>query len=282
MMKRSHCQASALPIDLPERKIEEYYKTIALPPELRRALQEAVTAEFAGLQAEAAERERRLGRQRRQLEERRKKLLDAHLSGAVPVDLLKSEQDAIKLQLDQIEETVAAASTATVVVEANLETALSLAENCYETYRRASHQQRRELNQAMFERILVHQDIEIDGRLAQPFETLLDPQLLASVSRGRGSTSGESAAGNAKPRPWHSHGRGSKAELLVDLRVSGFLTSVTGDRSLVSRDMGHSPMHVEVPGRGVEDRRKAALHDGGCCRVRNLASSPPSTSRPLP
>ena len=41
-------------------------------------------------------------------------------------------------------------------------------------------------------------------------------------------------------------------------RVSGFTTYVTGDRSLMSRDIGHSRRGVEASGRGFEDRRRPA------------------------
>jgi len=55
---------------------------------------------------------------------------------------------------------------ATAVINANLETAMDLAERCWEAYRRATPQQRHEINQAMFERILVHEEGVLEAALA--------------------------------------------------------------------------------------------------------------------
>ncbi|MFW8744896.1 hypothetical protein [Mesorhizobium japonicum] len=56
----------------------------------------------------------------------------------------------------------------------------------------------------MFELIYVHGYVEIHGDLAEPFRTLLDPELLAIATEpaGEGKTD-EIARGITEPRPWH-------------------------------------------------------------------------------
>jgi hypothetical protein len=49
----------------------------------------------------------------------------------------------------------------------------------------------------------------------------------------------------------------------VPLEVSEFRTYVTPDKSLVSRDIGHSRCHVEASGHCVEDRRETAHRRAG-------------------
>ena len=181
-MKRTDCQQRAMPIDLIEHKITDYYRTVALPPELRQHLEATLTSELEAMTHEAAEAERRLLGQCRALEDKRRKLLEAHYAGAIPLDLLKQEQEQITAQLTTIKDKLALLNATTATLSANLQAALELAENCYEAYRRATPGQRRMINQAMFDRFYIHEDQDIDGQLAEPFKTLLDQTTLRYVA----------------------------------------------------------------------------------------------------
>ena len=59
------------------------------------------------------------------------------------------------------------------VVEANLRRAIEFASNWYLAFMAGSPKVRRQMNQAIFERINVHEDRQITSTLAEPFGTLL-------------------------------------------------------------------------------------------------------------
>jgi hypothetical protein len=93
------CQRQAMPLDLVEELIEDEYRTVALSPELRDNIEVLVQEDFEALQASAAGERRALDQQRITLAAQRQKLLDAHYAGAIPLDLLKVEQERIASQL---------------------------------------------------------------------------------------------------------------------------------------------------------------------------------------
>ncbi len=220
--KRTTCQMAAVPIRLVEHKILEHYKSIALPSELRESLQATLLRELEAITEDAATEAKQLAQQRHALDEKRRKLLQAHYAGAIPLDLLKTEQDTIAREIARIDERTLAMEASNEDLRVNLDAAMSLAENCHEAYRRATPHQRRMINQAVFDRIYVHDDAEIDGLLAEPFDTLLDAETLnlatstdrATPKSGQRETRSTPTGENRVQR----HGRGSKEPVLVELR----------------------------------------------------------------
>lgn len=84
-----------MPAQVVEELIEEEYRTIALSPELRDDIEQLVLEDFDTLQEAAAGERQQMEQQRIDLNAQRQKLLDAHYAGAIPLDLLKLEQDRI-------------------------------------------------------------------------------------------------------------------------------------------------------------------------------------------
>jgi len=88
----------------------------------------------------------------------RKKLLDAYYSGAVPMDLMRSEQDRIATALKAAEQRLANAAKVFDGVEVTLERAIGWACDLPRAYRAADEHGRRRLNQAVFKRLWVFDD----------------------------------------------------------------------------------------------------------------------------
>jgi site-specific DNA recombinase len=181
--KRTGCTQKALLISAIEERVEDLYADVELPPELREQIERFLRDELAASRA-AAEREHgALTIQRQRLTNERAKLLQAHYAGAVPVDLLKVEQDRIAAQLAHIEDRLQRASEAAETVEESLTLALDLLSDCHEAYRRASDSVRRLYNQAFFEQIFIS-DEGISAVLAEPFRTLIGPEVVHAVQTG--------------------------------------------------------------------------------------------------
>lgn len=121
--------------------------------------------------------ERRLGK----LKDERKTLLDAHYAGAVPLDLLKSEQDRIATTLEAVEGRLAEIAADFRKAETNLQRALTRVGDCEGAYREASGRMRRQFNLAFFKRLLIGDDYTVTGELAEPFDVLLGEDLRRAV-----------------------------------------------------------------------------------------------------
>lgn len=180
------CNWSAVRVLTVEQLVVEHYRTIQIPPErvaeIRAVLVEALSTRRE--EAEAAEQALTLRIQR--LMDERQKLLQLHYAEAIPVELLKHEQERITVELDQARRLLANVSLEFDAIEQNLTRALELASDCHAAYADADENTRRLFNQAFFERLLLHDDGEVTHDLAQPFRLLLDPRLpstLASAAR---------------------------------------------------------------------------------------------------
>ena len=165
-----------------EAAIEDYYDTLALGPETVPEIHDKLT-KVAKRKNAAVERRAKRDRKRViDLEQERRKLLQAHLAGAVPTDLLKEEQARITNELANAGAALANLEVHWETFSANLKIALGLATRFGEAYRLAKPAERRWINQAVLERVNIDLDGEITGvDLAQPFKLLLDRDLIGKM-----------------------------------------------------------------------------------------------------
>ena len=171
--KYTNCTFRAVLIETVERQVEALHADYRLDRDTAAALEHTLIVEFEAQRKESdQERERLLKRQQRLLAER-EKLLQAHYAEAIPLDLLREEQERIRVALGQINERLASAERAYGIVETTLVAVLALLEDSPGRYIAAGPQLRRQMNQAFFKRIYVDQTGELRGELAEPFSTLL-------------------------------------------------------------------------------------------------------------
>ena len=169
------CDMKAILIDVVEQQIEKIYDSYSLPPEIREQLESSLQEVVAAEQKKYTTELDGLTREKEKLEHKRKKLLEAHYSDAIPLDLLRSEQQKITKDLAVIEHEINMHQTTFNQIISNLTLALDLVEDCGSTYRIAPDQIKRMLNQAIFERFLVNDDGLVTAELAAPFDKILSP-----------------------------------------------------------------------------------------------------------
>jgi site-specific DNA recombinase len=146
---------------------------VELSQDLRLQTEQVILEQIAELRENAGtERQQLVTRQRRALDERAK-LLEAHYAGALPLDLLKSEQERLGSELNYIEERLGTLELKFDVVERNLKAALNFVGNIHAAYLQANPRIRRQINQALFERFLISDEGDIIGELRAPFDLLL-------------------------------------------------------------------------------------------------------------
>ena len=175
--KRNDCRQKAVLIDEVEARIEEHYGKIALDRDFRRKVEALLTEELKTARADSEVELSDLRRQREKLERQREKLMQAHYEGAIPLELLKLEQDRIATGLLEIGGKLDASNVQFDVVTRNLQTALDLTVDCALAYKTAPDHIKKQFNQAFFKRILVKADTSLGPELAPPFDLLFGPEL---------------------------------------------------------------------------------------------------------
>jgi site-specific DNA recombinase len=175
--------------------------------------------------------------------EEREKLLHAYYAGAVPVDLLRSEQDRLATETRQAERHLEAAETSFADIADTLAKALDLLADCQRAYLAAPGHLRRQWNQALFERLVVYDESIADAEVAEPFATLADPELPKRLA-------GEAVTGTDA-----SSGGGSNEELLIG--APGFEPGTSPTRTVRATRLRHAPKAVIISEQGAQSRAAA-------------------------
>jgi site-specific DNA recombinase len=169
--KRTDCTQKSILISTVEDRVAELYEFIALPEALRDDIESILQAEFESMAVSRQREADALNRRHQAVKRQQAQLLQAHYAGAVPLDLLKEEQDRLGRDQRAVETRLSALHGDLDQVQSNLKIALDLARDCGAAYRAAPDAVRRMFNQAFFTRIEVEDD-EISATLAEPFEML--------------------------------------------------------------------------------------------------------------
>lgn len=179
--KRTDCKQRAIRIEQAEAAIAAHYATVQLPAAEVERLRVYLGEELSKLRTDS-ERDRAVqARRMRQLQAERKKLLDAHYADAIPLDLLKSEQDRLTTEIANTEGRLTEIEGDFNAAETNLQRALTRAGDCEAAYREAQGNLRRQFNLAFFRRLLIGDDYTVTGELAEPFDMILGDDLRSAA-----------------------------------------------------------------------------------------------------
>ena len=181
------CTFKAVLIDEVEARVAELYQQIRLSSDDRREIERYLRMEFEHIQANRQQDIQRLTTRQQQLEDQRHKLLEAHYEGAIPLDLLKKEQDQLTSSILAIQRELDGYTADAALVEQHLTQALDLLEDCQRLYLAAPDRLKKLLNQVFFERILVNPAVDEDGCPIIP-PPALQTSLKAGRRRGAGGT----------------------------------------------------------------------------------------------
>ena len=121
---------------------------------IRRVLAENLDQERAEAEADRRVLQRRIQR----LKDERQKLLDGYYAGAIPVDLLKSEQERIGRGTADTEKALRKLSVKFDRVEEIITRAMAWVDSLHLAYLAADEQVRRLLNQSIFKRVFIGPD----------------------------------------------------------------------------------------------------------------------------
>ena len=162
------CSFKAVLIEVVEAQMQEVYRRLYVSEADRQEIERYLLAELARIEGEKDRSVRSLTVRRTNLEDERRRLLQAHYGGTVPLELLKEEQDRLGRELAGIQRQLDAYQADAKLVRAHVEQALDLLEDCYRLYMAAPDHLRKQLNQVFFERVLVNPAVDEDGRVILP------------------------------------------------------------------------------------------------------------------
>lgn len=212
--KRTDCTRQAMLIEDVEKLVEDYYTRVQITPAQQDALAGMLHHEFDRLMAAETEALERLTTNRDRLEGEQDRLMQAHYADAIPLSVLKREQDRIVAELDQVTRRIDAHHGDYADARAHLDDALGLLTNCADIYARCDDTNRRLCNQAFFTKVFIDEDNELRVEHNRPFEMLLDPQVNANALTWAAD------ADNARTSTNVSVGKGSS--LVRGVELGGF------------------------------------------------------------
>jgi site-specific DNA recombinase len=196
-----------------EDEVERLYRILSFDPEYLVDLKDRVHTETGKLREKAARESARQEKRLVNLRSQRLKLLNAHYEGAVPLDLLRSEQARLSREITIAEAAVSEADVDVKKIEQNLSELSAVVANWAEAYRTNSPEGRRRLNQAIWEKLLIKQEEVVEAKLAPPFNGLLADYARTTYYR------------HSNPAQLVFSGAGSNKETLVEPRGLEPLTS---------------------------------------------------------
>jgi hypothetical protein len=216
-----------------------------------------ILEDFDALQDAAKDERRDLDKRRTELIAQRQKLLDAHYARAIPLDLLKTEQDRIAVELVHIQHQLAQADGNYEQARTTLAETLDLTRDCYAAYLEADDNVRRLFNQAFFTRIYIDEDdltrertVRVDYN--QPFDELLSRLIPArahhDLQQGSADTTKnarqDSPAGDNPSPLGIDEGQGSHTDTLVEIR--GLKPRTSALPALRSNQLSYIPIVKKV------------------------------------
>ena len=185
------CELPYAPIEEVEELVEEHYATVRFTPEFIAAMRSQLAAMVDGRQTTTKLLQAQFTKQLRELDTKESNLIDLAADGS----LLDGTQGKIKVKLQEITKQRDRLTIRLHDVDEDLGTAAEIIETCLQLlqdpqalYRRCNDQQRRLLNQALFEGLYIGQesngDLHVSHRLREPFGTLHVAQSQYTASMG--------------------------------------------------------------------------------------------------
>jgi site-specific DNA recombinase len=152
---RTGCRQPYLLAGDAEALVEDVYRRVQLPASWVEQLTAEMEAEIAQRRAESMERRTALIKKLAKIADERQKLLRAFYGNAIPIELLKSEQERLTGEERAAKQELDVAETDIGGWEDVLRTAIKLAGNCHAAYLKARPSVRRRFNQSVLEAVYV-------------------------------------------------------------------------------------------------------------------------------
>lgn len=200
--KRNDCQRTAALVHRVEQSIENRYQHVSVTDDEAEQIKAVLGQVFDALAESTSDERTLLAGQKAKLEAEQVKLLQAHYADAVPIDLLKTEQDRIRASLHAITSRLDTLATTYDNARIGLDAILGLLTDIGDLYAKAEPAERRMLNRALFDRITIDDEDQATLEPARTIATILD-----AIPRPH----------NERTLPRDHAGQGSNVQLYVEV-----------------------------------------------------------------
>ncbi|MBI5870055.1 MAG: recombinase zinc beta ribbon domain-containing protein [Actinobacteria bacterium] len=179
--RRNGCKQKYIASGDLENLIESSYEEIELTEKVRAKLADKFEKRFLERQTNTINEQQFITRRMAKLAEQRLKLMDAYYAGAVPLEVLKKEQDRISGEMDDSRDRLEILKTGDEEIRNALNMALELASKCGVAYRKAGPEVRRQFNHAFFKKVLIKNKKVEDAITTNIIGLLCDPDRSSST-----------------------------------------------------------------------------------------------------
>jgi len=202
-VRKNGCTFRAIQSSLLEDLIEEHWQTIRLPATTVDQIRDVVSSHIRQVVPERDRERQAAETQLAGLHRESDRLLHAHLADAVPLDQLKREQGRIAFERASLENRLNQATIEEARLFEALDRICELLTSGHALYLQSDGQGRRDLNQAVFERILICDDEVTSSDLTLPFDRVLSATLAEDLDAERqaGMTATHSSTGHLRLLP---------------------------------------------------------------------------------
>lgn len=260
------CELPYIPLGKVEEAVEAHYATVRFTPEFTKTMRADLTAMVDEQQAATKLLNAQLTKQLRELDTKETNLIDLAADGTLPQGKIRARLHEITRQRKRLTERLADTDQDLGLAGEIIEACLRLLEDPQALYRRCDDQQRRRLNQALFETLYIDEDlngdVQVSHKLKEPFNTLHTSQSSTQAAakplaapgtpqaaipapkshnaRPQAGTGVVLVATGAAPAGGPSQLQGSSCLTLVDLR--GFEPLAPSMRTRCATGLRHRPL----------------------------------------
>ena len=172
--KRTSCTRSAVLAARVEQRIEATYAANSLTEVEANRVKTVLNAVFDHLESSSDDERKLLQTQRDKLDAERLKLVQAHYADAIPLDLLKTEQDRIRTALDAITNRLDSLTDTFASAREGLDHIADILTDIDDLYNKCEPNERRILNWALFNRIIIDEDEDVSFKHREPVRSVLN------------------------------------------------------------------------------------------------------------
>ncbi|ASN28214.1 resolvase [Streptomyces pluripotens] len=170
------CELPYVPLGRVEEAVEAHYATVRFTPEFTSAMRADLAAMLDEQQSTTKLLHAQLTKQLRELDTKETNLIDLAADGTLPQGKIKARLREITRQRDRLTGRLQDTDQDLSVTAEIIETCLQLLADPQALYQRCDDQQRRRLNQALFEELYIHEEpdgeLRVGHQLKEPFDTL--------------------------------------------------------------------------------------------------------------
>ncbi len=270
-----------------EDEILRLYERIHLSSNFRQDLERRLIDQLATLRAESRQEMEDVSTKKTVIERQRKKLLEAHYNDAIPLDILRTEQERLTKELTQVDKRLAALKADRADQERLVREALELAEHCADAYQQAPEHLKRMFNQIFFQKIYIIPNdytgaITAEATYQHPFDIILGRTATTRQSLPLQPSAGEvtssdtatqqedpailndprQRAHDTKARSLISQAPGLSVITMVG--VAGFEPTASSSRTKRATKLRHTPCDrssIAAGGRATKTSGVAAVQD---------------------